>query len=134
MAENTVVKEQLTDAMVDAGAELTRKLDELGLQVNAALWYFMPDVNEWRLLFASPEVSAKGPRSVYAKIGAAIQQLGAKAAATPLSAIGVLDDEDEIVKVLRALVRTGPALNRMRVTKNAVNGHFIDDALIYRIA
>jgi len=87
MAENTVVKEQLTDGMIEAGAELTRKLDELGLPLTAAYWYFMPETNEWRLLFASPEVSAKGPRSVYSKIDNAVQQLGAKAAAAPFSAI-----------------------------------------------
>jgi hypothetical protein len=31
VAEGTVVKEQLTGAMIDAGAELTKKLDESGL-------------------------------------------------------------------------------------------------------
>ena len=35
MAENAVVKDQLTDAMVEAGAELTRKLDESGMRAEA---------------------------------------------------------------------------------------------------
>jgi hypothetical protein len=65
VAEGTVVKEQLTGAMIDAGAELTKKLDESGLPVTAALWLFVSDLNEWRLLFASPEVGTKGPRDVY---------------------------------------------------------------------
>lgn len=56
-----MVKEQLTPAMVDAGADLTAKLDELGVPVTSALWLFVSDINEWRLLFASPEVSEKGP-------------------------------------------------------------------------
>jgi hypothetical protein len=38
MAENTVVKEQLTDAMVGAGAELTRKLDESGMHTTFIGW------------------------------------------------------------------------------------------------
>lgn len=93
MAENAVVKEQLTGAMIDAGAELTTKLDEIGLPVTAAFWLFVPEVNEWRLMVASPEVSTKGPRDVYEKIRQAIGQLGARAAAVPLSVVGLLDAE-----------------------------------------
>ena len=129
-----MVKEQLTGAMIDAGAELTMKLDEMGLPVTAAFWLFAPEVNEWRLLFASPEVSTKGPRDIYEKIRQAIEQLGAGAAAVPLSVIGLLDAEADLVRLLRLAVNTGPGINRVRFSKNVINGHFIDDALIYRAA
>jgi len=134
MAENSVVKDQLTDAMVEAGAALTRKLDELGLPTIAALWLFMPEINEWRLLFASPEVAARGPRFVYERIGLAIEQLGEEASAAPFSSISLLDADAELVRLLRTAVHTGPAIGRTRFSKNAINGHFIDDALIYRVA
>ena len=134
MAENTVVKDQLTDAMVEAGAELTRKLDEAGLLTNAALWLFVPEINEWRLLFASPEVSVQGSRKVYEQIRVALEQLGDKASAAPLSAIGLLDQNADLVKVLKIAIRTGPGIGRVRFSKNVINGHFIEDALIYRVA
>ncbi|MBI2150905.1 MAG: hypothetical protein HYU27_09935 [Acidobacteria bacterium] len=134
MAENTVVKEQLTGAMVDAGAALTAKLDEIGLPVTSALWLFEPDLNEWRLLFASPEVSSKGPRDVYEKIRLAIDELGPKAATIPLSVVGLLDPDADLVRLLKVAIRTGPGVNRIRFSKNVINGHFIDDALIYRAA
>lgn len=135
MAEGTVVKEQLTGAMIDAGAELTKKLDESGLPVTAALWLFVSDLNEWRLLFASPEVGTKGPRDVYEKIQHAIGQLGDTASAVPLSVVGLLDADADLVRLLKVAVRTtGPGLSRIRFSKNVINGHFIDDALIYRAA
>jgi hypothetical protein len=134
MAENTVVKDQLTSAMVEAGAELTRKLDESGLPTTAALWLFVPDMNEWRLLFASPEVSTQGPRKVYERVRLASEELGAKASAAPLSVIGLLDENAELVKLLRIAIRTGPGISRIRFSKNVINGHFIEDALIYRVA
>jgi len=134
VAENAVVKDQLTDAMVEAGAQLTGKLDESGTPIIAALWLFMPEVNEWRLLFASPDVSAQGPRKVYERIRLALQDLGDKAAAAPLSAIGLLDPKDELVQLLKIAIRTGSGVGRTRFSKNVINGHFIDDALIYRIA
>lgn len=129
-----MVKEQLTSGMIDAGAELVRKLDELGLVLTAAFWFFMPEINEWRLLFASPDVSQKGPRDVYARIQLAIDQLGDSASAAPLSAIGLMEADAELVKVLRTAIRTGSDVSPIRFSKNVVDGHFIEDALIYRIA
>jgi hypothetical protein len=134
VAENSVVKEQLTPDMVDAGAALTAKLDELGVPVTSALWLFVPDLNEWRLLFASAEVSTKGPRDVYEKIRLAIDGLGPQAAFVPLSVVALLEPDAELVRLLRSAVRTGPGVSRLRFSKNVVNGHFIDDALIYRAA
>lgn len=134
MVENTVVKEQLTDTMVDVGAELTKKLDEIGLPITAALWLFVPELNEWRLLFASPEVDRKGSRAVYDKIRQAIDQLEGKAGAVPLSSIGLIDADADLLRLLKVAVRAGPDVNRIRFSKNVVNGHFIDDALIYRVA
>ena len=64
MVENTVIKEQLTPEMIDAGARLTQQLDESGLPIQVAMWFFMPEINEWRLLFASPEVLERGSRVV----------------------------------------------------------------------
>ena len=133
MAENTVVKDQLTEPMIQAGAELTRKLDEIGLPTSAALWLFDAEVNEWRLLFASSEVSTQGPRQVYGQIRLALQQLGEKAAAAPLSVIGLLDEHTELVRLLKSAMATGPGITRIRFSKNVINGHFIEDALIYRV-
>lgn len=134
MAESAVVKEQLTGLMIDAGAELTKKLDESGLPVTTALWLFVPELNEWRLLFASPEVGTKGPRDVYEKIQQVINQLGDTASAVPLSVVSLLDPNDDLVRLLKVAIRTGPGVNRIRFSKNVINGHFIDDALIYRAA
>jgi len=129
-----VVKEQLTGVMIEAGAELTAKLDETGLPLTAALWLFMPDLNEWRLLFASPEVTTKGPREVYERIQRAISQLGDKASAVPLSMVGLIDADADLVRLLKLAIRTGPGIHRIRFSKNVIDGHFIDDALIYRAA
>lgn len=133
VAEN-VVKEQLTGAMVDAGAELTGMLDEIGLPFTEALWLLVPEVNEWRLLFASPEVASKGPREVYNKIRQAIGQLGDKASAAPLSVIALMDSDADRVRLVRVAIRTGPGVDRIRFSKNVIDGHFIDDALIHRVA
>lgn len=134
MAENTVVKEQLTEVMIETGALLTQKLDELRLPVTVATWFFMPDINEWRLLFASPLVATEGPREMYKHIKAALDSLGPASASVPLSSIGLIDGNHFIVQMLKSALHTGPGVARIRFSKNVINGHFIDDALIYRSA
>ena len=60
----------------EAGARLTQKLDESGLPIQVGMWFFMPEINEWRLLYASPEVLERGSRVVYEQIHEARKALG----------------------------------------------------------
>lgn len=119
--------------MIDAGAELVKKLDETGFVPTTALWLFQPDDNEWRLYLASPEVDTRGPRHVYKRIQNAIAEMGEAAAAVPFSSIGLLTTDSELVRLIRKVVKSSD-LNRIRFSKNAIDGQFIDDALIYRAA
>jgi len=134
VAENTVVKDQITEEMIEAGAKLTRKLDEVGVNPTLALWLFMPEIGEWRLLFATPDVATQGSLKVYEQIRLVLEELGEKAAGVPFSAIGLLDPNAELVQGLRLTFRTGPTIGRARFIKCAFNGVFVEDALIYRVA
>jgi hypothetical protein len=134
MAEHTVVKEQLTAEMIDAGAELTAELDEAGLPLAAAFWLFDSEVNEWRLVFASTEVDTRGPLHVYRMIDEARDRLGAKAEAAPFGLITVRSPHEELVRALASRVPTAPGAKPVRLRKDMAEGRFIDDALIYRAA
>jgi hypothetical protein len=134
MVENVVVvvKEQLSNEMIEGGAALVRRLDELGVPVNAALWLFTVEDSDWRLLIASPEVSTLGPLSVYRKIHDALKDFNGNAPAVPFSSIGLLDADAELVRQLRGGLSTGPTIKNVRF-RGAVSGHYIEDALIYRV-
>lgn len=132
MAENTVVKEQLTGEMIEAGERLTNRLAEMGLAIAAAMWFFLPDTNEWRLVFASSEVDVAGPREVYQKVQQALQSLGEDAAAVPFSSIHLLDANHLLVRVLRAVKDSGASLP-LRISREVTNGQLIEDAYVYRV-
>jgi len=134
MVEDYVVKEQLTDAMIDAGAEVVRKLDEIGLPVTAAFWSFIPEISGWRLMIASPDVATHGPRVVYEQIQNALEALGPIAAQAPFAQISVLEPRAQVVRALATATPTGPGVSRIRFARSAVNGHYIDDVLVYRAA
>jgi hypothetical protein len=133
VAENTVVKEYLSPEMIEAGAQLIAKLDTMELPISAALWLFDDEINEWRLLIASPEVSS-GVGDIYEKIRAARAALGDKADAVPILTIDLVDPNQELVRAFRKEMPTGEGISRLRFTKRVVNRRYVDDALIYRIA
>lgn len=131
MAEDTLVKEALTEEMKTAGAELTRKLDEAKWPVSASFWYFEPDENRWKLIVASPRLETDGPRRSYEAISNAVGTL--REHFDGLGFIAVVAPGNPVVRTLALAVSTGPAIAGIRFSKRMVDGHYIDDAYVYRV-
>ncbi|MDP3938051.1 MAG: hypothetical protein Q8R92_07930 [Deltaproteobacteria bacterium] len=134
MAEDTLVKNVLTEGMMKAGADLVRKLDEVEWPVFAAFWLYLPEVNTWKLVLASPRVALSGPRQAYESIQTALATLPDARSQLALSDIEVVDPRHYLVSLLRTAVSTGPTVNGIRFTRNVINGHLIHDAYIYRVS
>ena len=133
MAEETVVKEILTQEMIQAGAELTRRLDEAHLEVRASLWLYIPDKNLWRLIVASPAVRQDGPKKVYQQIQTILSKMSDKTWKIPLHDISVVEDSDPLIALLRTSMSTEDGISGIRFSRDTINGHFIEDAYIYRM-
>ena len=128
-----MVKEILTKEMIEAGADLTRRLDEAGLKVSASLWLYIPDSNLWRLIIASPAVRKDGPKKVYRKIQSVLSKIPGDAAIIRLKEISVVEDNDPLILLLRIPLRTGDDISGIRFSRNTINGHFIEDTYINRV-
>lgn len=129
-----MVKDVLTDAMIEAGAALLRKLDEIGLDVRSALWMYDVEIEEWRLLFAAPEVGIKGPLSAYETIDRALEELGPEATEATAWALQVMDVHADLSRRLKGRRRVDPERKGVRVRRAVFNDKYLDDALIYRAA
>lgn len=133
MVEDILVGDQLTEDMVTAGEHVLNALDDLNVIVKAAFWLLLPDQHVWRLMIASPEVKSFGPKAVYRKVTAALKRLPTNVQPVGTKDITVLEDKHQLVQLLRTFVKTGPTISRIRMPRNVVNGHFIEDVLIYRM-
>jgi hypothetical protein len=133
MAEETVVKEMLTQEMVQAGAELTRRLDEAHLEVCASLWLYIPDKNLWRLIVASPAVRQDGPKKVYQQIQTILSKMSDKTWKIPLHDISVVEDTDPLITLLHTSMSTEDGISGIRLSRDTINGHFIEDGYIYKM-
>lgn len=132
MAEETLVKEALTDQMIEAGASVVKNLDRGRFLVDAAVWLYLSEVNRWRLLLANPEVHAKGPRKAYKRL---IQALDNSAVhGLTVENIAVIDSRDPLIQLLRGALKGDRSEGGIRFSHSTIKGQYIEDAYIYRMA
>ncbi len=131
MAEETLVKEILTQEMIRLGADLTRRLDHLGWPVVASLWLFDSQRNSWRLVLASPRANTAGPREAYQSVQSALTDLNTTSLS--LNDIVVVAPEDPLIRLLASVIKVQPGLSGLRFSRNVIDGHFIDDTYVYRM-
>ena len=115
--------------LVDAGARLLGLLDEGGILITAAFWFFDPEAQTWKYILASPRVNTDGPLKVYRTL----QEYVGRAGLT-LQDIAVVSPHEPLVDLLRVAIRTSPTdIAGIRFTANTINNVFINDAYIYRV-
>ncbi|MGI8437042.1 MAG: hypothetical protein ACR2NX_09095 [Chthoniobacterales bacterium] len=133
MANQLVVTESLSQRMIDAGANLIRTLDEKGVTVRAVFWFYLDGSDTWRLIIASPDVPAKGPKQIYERLQTILGEYPG-GEQIDLRDISVVSPTDSLVALLRIGIKTGPNdISGIRFSRNTVSGQFIRDAYIYRL-
>jgi hypothetical protein len=60
-----MVEETLVDRKIEKGARFLEALDAAGVPVDAALWFYFPESEKWRLVVATPIKENEGPRAAY---------------------------------------------------------------------
>jgi hypothetical protein len=94
-----------------------------------AAWIYDAEIQEWRLVLASPSVDEKGPLSVYRRIGDVLTREGLQP--LDLDRIVVVGAADSSVKDLANLASRGEALG-VRLGKSNVAGHQVEEGYLYQ--
>ena len=126
-------KPTLVEADMEAGKVLLRDLDEKNFDVEAALWFYMSDSEEWRLILASTTVDSKGPKVAYEIIQSHLKELEQKNYQLSLQNISVVSPNDNLIKLLKKVARVAPGASPMRFRRNTIDSVFVEDAYIYRM-
>jgi hypothetical protein len=138
MAEETVVKEPLTEQMIVSGEKLIERLHAERFDTASAFWLFTSETSRWYLVFASPNVQKDGPLKTYGRIQKVLAKMSSGNGIISLLDVKVVPSTDPLVKSLRKLLRSalrganGSA--GVRVTRNRVADTYIEDAYVYRAA
>lgn len=144
MAEELVVKDQLTSELIAAGDELTEILRrDVPFGLVCSLWLYTAASNRWRLDLSSPIVDQYGPLQAYKIIQQKLETFSPANDAIPLELISVLSPRHLIVESLQSLghfeimdLPPGPTVRvrtPRRIKSSRVGEIFIDDAFVYFI-
>src|SRR5205807_4384376 len=128
-----VVKESLSEQMISAGSELIRRLDEAGLPVSGALWFYDPESNYWRLIIASPEVRNQGLKAIYKAVQSVVEAVPEDQSIISLKDISVVDSSDQLISLLKVADKTDTGISSIRFSRNMINGTLVEDTYIYRL-
>jgi hypothetical protein len=100
--------------------------------VQAAIWFYLTDSGEWRLLIASPFVEKDGPKKAYSFVQGVLAK-SSPPLGISLKDISVVSPKHHLISLLRRAIRTGPEISDIRFTRNVINNTLIEDAYIYRM-
>jgi len=133
MVTEILVKETLSEQMISAGSDLIRRLDDAGSKVTGALWFYETDSNDWRLIIVTPDVQAKGIRTVYEEVQAVLRANPDDQSIISLKDISVVNPDDPLISLLKIAIKTDNGISRIRFSRNMINGTLIEDSYIYRL-
>ena len=133
MDKELVVRELISDQMIEAGKTLIERLDKSNSDVQAVFWMFFPDEKCWKLIIASQLVKYDGPRRFYKRVAEANKKADELESVISLNDISATDTSDTLVSLLSRVISTGNEISGIRFSRNAINGTFIEDSYIYRI-
>lgn len=128
-----MVETILTKEMIEIGAILVRKLDERGLNPDAALWLYFPEEKQWKLVVVESELGILGPKKIYQKIQQILADSANELSGLSLDDVSLTKPDAPIIVLLRVAIRTGPGISGIRFKNNVINGTLIEDAYIYRL-
>jgi hypothetical protein len=140
VAQETVVKEQLSSWAILAGHGLTQQLLQTDFHLVCSFWLYTSEPSGWRLILASPRVETEGTLSSYERIRKILSPTSPEADWASY-AITVFRPDVPLVRAIRSLgefripdLPAGPTTYLpvpKRVNMANVDGIFIEDAYIY---
>ena len=126
-------KTLLVEELVKEGETLINELEKHRLQIAAALWHYIDDLDRWRLIIVfSSLVDREGPLRAYTRIQEVLTEMNPKELL--LSDISVMGVNDYAFRDLRSQVgQSVPVSNRIRSPwRRNQKLSRLADAIIYR--
>jgi hypothetical protein len=116
---------------VKEGERLIEALDAANFPISAALWLYVSESDQWRLVIASPTYDKLGPLAAIKQVQTVLLSL--EQSELVLSNIQVIGDKGQLVKALRSEARSGVDFSGKRLSQTMLDRVFIPEAYVYRV-
>jgi hypothetical protein len=125
-------KTALVSVEVERGAKILNILDHAGLQVKVAMWAFLGEYDEWRLVLSAPEFDDGMLQGAYGRLHKALSAAHFPLELTPT--VVILRTSDPFIKALRKIFARAKSVEGMRLGGQTIGNRFLEDAYVYRIS
>jgi hypothetical protein len=119
----------LVNSDIDIGRRIIAALTRAAVPVTVYLWAFIPQLQEWQFMIATPLVDTKGPLAAYTEINRVLQKAGIFEDA-PTRRVFLKSPNDRVLKSLERESRTIPQ-ETFRVVNEQIAGNLVEDAYVY---
>ena len=133
MAEEILVKEQLTDTMVEIGRRLLAELKNTEVQVSAAFWLYDEEMNEWHLTLVTPQLDSDGPRKLFFTILEVLQREEKALHNLQLTSVKLLSPNAPMVMAIAGANMIHSLVGR-RISRAYFGGTYVGDMYMYFIS
>ena len=116
---------------VPLGAKIVEALDHSDLPLSVALWAYLSEYEDWRLVLASRKLDEVNPIKAYRLVDEALQAAGFSYRQTPTLLIQRMSDP--FIRELRRMYGKTKNVEGMRLGGQMIGDRFIEDAFVYRI-
>ena len=114
------------------GSEILEALERAHVKVSVALWMFLSEFEDWRLVVSSRQFDTADPRDAYRLLHDSLSRAEVAMKKTP--AIMIFPTSDPFIRELRRIFGKTKDLEGMRLGGQLIGDRFVQDAYVYRIS
>ena len=114
------------------GSELVEALEQAKVKVRVALWAYLSEYEDWRLVLAAPQFDSPGQRDAYGYLHDLLAPAGFTPRNTP--SIVILPTTDSFVRELRRVYGKAKSVEGTRIGGQLIGDRFVEDAYVYRVS
>jgi hypothetical protein len=116
---------------IDRGAELLGALESAKLKIGVALWAYLSEYEDWRLVVSARRLDSLDLRDAYGLLYDSLAAAGFTPKNTP--PVMILPMSDPFIKELRRFFGKTRSVEGMRLGGQMIGDRFVQDAYVYRI-
>ena len=117
---------------INRGLQLVDTLERAKLKIGVALWMYLPEYGDWRLVVSARQFDSLDLRDAYRLLNDSLAAAGFTPKKTP--PIMILPKTDPFIKDLRRLFGKTKSVEGMRLGSQMIGDRFVEDAYVYRIS
>lgn len=117
---------------VSQGSEILDALERAEVKVSVALWMFLSEFEDWRMVISARQFDTADPRDAYRLLHDSLSRADVALKKTP--AIIILPTGDPFIRELRRIFGKTKSVNGMRLGGQLIGDRFVENAYVYRIS